>query len=63
MLASHMAILREVHLEAVLHVFAFLCQKYNSRMAFDPTYLVIKMNDLMSVSGSTLLVFKGGYPP
>ena len=34
---------REVHLEAVLHVFAFLRQKYNSRMAFDPTYLAIDM--------------------
>ena len=45
MMASQMAILREVHLEAVLHVFAFLCQKYNSRMAFDPTYLVIEMNE------------------
>ena len=36
---------REGYLEAVLHVFAFLRQKYNSRMAFDPTYPVIDMKD------------------
>ena len=45
MMASQMLIPREVHLEAVLHVFLFLRQKYNSRMAFDPTYPVINMND------------------
>jgi hypothetical protein len=36
MLASHMAMPREGHLEAVLHVFGFLKIKYNSRMRFDP---------------------------
>ena len=45
MMASQMAMSSEVHLEAVLHVFAFLCQRYNYRMAFDPTYPVINMND------------------
>ena len=44
-MASHMAMPSEGHLEAVLHVFAFLCQNYNSRMAFDPTYPVIDMNE------------------
>ena len=34
----HMLLIREGHLDAVLHVFAFLRQKYNSRMAFNPTY-------------------------
>ena len=36
---------REGQLEAVLHVFAFLRQRYNSRMAFDPTYPIININD------------------
>ena len=36
---------REGQLEAVLHVFAFICQNYNSRMLFDPTYPVIDMDD------------------
>ena len=45
MMASHMAIPREVHLEEVFHVFAFLCQEYNSRMSFEPTYPVIDMTD------------------
>ena len=39
-----MAMPREGHLDAVLHVFAFLQQSYNSRMAFDPTYPAINMN-------------------
>ena len=44
-MASQMAMPWEEQLEAVLHVFAFICQKYNTRMAFDPTYPVINMND------------------
>ena len=44
-MASYMNMPREGYLEAVLHVFEFLVQKYNSRMAFDPTYTVINMND------------------
>ena len=44
-MASQMFMPREVHLEAVLYVFLFLRQKYNFRMVFDPTYLVIDMND------------------
>ena len=45
MMASCMAMPREGHLESVLHVFAFLRQNKNSRMAFDPTYPFIDMND------------------
>ena len=45
MMASHMAMPREGHLDTVLHMFAFLRQKYNSRLAFDPTYPTIDMND------------------
>ena len=36
---------RQGHLEAVLRVFSFVLQNYNSRMAFDPTRPVIDMND------------------
>ena len=43
---SHMAMTMEGHLEAVLHVFAFICQNYNSIMVSDPTYPAINMNDL-----------------
>ena len=45
MMASHMEMPREGNLEAVFHVFKFLRQKYNSRMAFDPTYPATEMND------------------
>ena len=37
LMASHMAMPREGHLYAVLHIFGFLKIKYNSRMCFDPT--------------------------
>ena len=45
MMASQMSMPREGHLEAVLHVFLFLRQRYNSSMAFDSTYPTINMND------------------
>ena len=45
MMESQIAMPREVHLEVVLQVFSFLCQKYNSRMSFDPTYSTINMSD------------------
>ena len=44
-MASQMAMPREGHLEVVLYVFAYIRQKYNSRMEFNPTYPVIDMND------------------
>ena len=37
LMASHLAMPREGHLDAVLHIFGYLKIKYNSRMAFDPT--------------------------
>ena len=44
-MVSHVAMPREVQLEAVLHVFAFLCQKYYPSMVFDTTYPTIGMSD------------------
>ena len=38
MLSSQLAMPREGHLEALLHIFAFLKAKHNSRLALDPTY-------------------------
>ena len=43
MMASQMPMHREGQLEAVLHVFEFLYQRYNSRIAFDQNYPVIDM--------------------
>jgi hypothetical protein len=37
-LASHMALPREGHLEAMFHVFAYLKCKHNARLVFDPSY-------------------------
>ena len=44
-MASQMFMPWEEQLEAVLHVFSFICQKYNYRMAFDPTYPAINVID------------------
>ena len=38
MLASHLAMPRDGHLEASLHIFAYLEEKHSSRIVFDPTY-------------------------
>ena len=38
MLASHLALPREGHLEVAIHIFAYLDKKHNSRIVFDPSY-------------------------
>jgi hypothetical protein len=38
MLASHLALPRAGHLEAVFQIFAYLNMKHNTLMAYDPTY-------------------------
>jgi len=44
LLSSHLAYPREGHLEAALHVMAYLKQKHNSHLIFDPTYPDIGMS-------------------
>ena len=38
LLSSHVALPREGHLEAAVHVMAHVGQKYNSRLVYDPLY-------------------------
>ena len=38
MLASHLVLPREGHLEALFRVFSYLQAKHNSRLTFDPNY-------------------------
>jgi hypothetical protein len=45
LLASHLALPRQGHMEAVFHVFGHIKRKHNSRMVFDPTYPEIDMRD------------------
>ena len=45
MLASHLALPRRGHLEAVFHIYAYLKIKHNSTMVFDPTYPEVNMGD------------------
>jgi len=44
LLSSHLAYPREGLLDAALHVMAYLKQKHNSRLIFDPTYPNIDMS-------------------
>jgi hypothetical protein len=44
LLSLHLAYPQEGHLEAALHVMAYLKQKHNSRLIFDPTYPDIDMS-------------------
>ena len=37
MLSSHLDLPRSVHLDAVLHIFAYLNKKHKSDMVYDPT--------------------------
>ena len=46
MLASHLAMPRKGHVEANFHIYAYLKQMYNSKLAFGQTYPSIDMNDL-----------------
>ena len=43
MLASHLALPRQGHLDAVYHVFGYLDNRHNARLVMDPTYPTINM--------------------
>jgi len=45
MLASHLAMPREGHLTEVFHIFAYLKNKHNAALCFDPTYPDINTGD------------------
>ena len=38
LLSSHVALPRERHLDAAVHVMAHVDQRYNSRLVYDPLY-------------------------
>ena len=44
LLLSHVALPREGHLHAAIHVMAHVCQRYNSRLVNDPSYPEINHN-------------------
>jgi hypothetical protein len=45
MLAAHMGPPREVHLTALLRVFAYLKNKHNARLIYDPSSAQIETSD------------------
>ena len=47
LLALQLALPRESHLDALLHVFAHLRDKHNARLALDPTYPDINLQDFI----------------
>jgi hypothetical protein len=44
LLASHMALPREGHLDAIFHLYGYLNNKSNARIVFDPTYPDVDMS-------------------
>ena len=63
-MSSHMTMPKEGHMEAVLHVFVFLCREYNSRMDFDPDYTAIIMGGLKEFKWKYFYgELKGAIPP
>ena len=38
LLSSHVALPREGQLEAAMHIMAHICERYNSRLVYDPSY-------------------------
>jgi len=53
MLASHLALPQEGHLEAVYHIYSYLRNKHNARMCFDPTYPEIDMGSFKECDWKT----------
>ena len=49
LLASHVALPQEGHLEAVFYMYAYLKHKHNSRLALDPTYPQVHTGDFCEV--------------
>ena len=45
MMSSHLALPREGHLEQVLQIFAYLKKYHNAELFYDPSNLVVEMND------------------
>ena len=56
LMASQMAMPREGHLDAILHIFGFLRRKYNSRMAFDPTVPFVDESVFKVATGRNFMV-------
>ena len=57
LLEYQLSLPQEVHLDTLFHIFSYLRQKYNSRLAFDPTYPDI---DMMNFKGCGWKHFYGG---
>ena len=45
LLASHVALPRKGHLQTVLHIYAYMKNRHNSRLALDPSYPRIDMRN------------------
>jgi hypothetical protein len=56
MLSTHFLLPREGHLEALLHVFAYLGIHHNKRVVFDPTYRMLTWVPLSRLIGSLCMV-------
>jgi hypothetical protein len=54
MLSTYIFLLREGHLGAVFHVFAYLGLHHNSRVVFDPTYPAVDMSTFIKTDWKSM---------
>jgi hypothetical protein len=54
MLSTYTCLLREGHLEAVFHVFAYLGMHHNVRAVFDPTYPSVDMDNFIKTDWNSM---------
>jgi hypothetical protein len=54
MLSTYLFLTREVHLEAVFHVFAYLGLHHNARVVFDPTYPSVDMGTFIKTDWKSM---------
>ena len=53
MMSTQLALPREGHLEAVLHIFSYLKSHHNTEMVFDPSDPMVNMTDFQEKDWST----------
>ena len=55
LLSSHVVLTSERHLYAAVHVMAHICQRYKSRLVYDPLYPEIDHNVLRYEIGQSFI--------
>jgi hypothetical protein len=54
MLSTHLFLPREVHLESIFHVCAYIWLHHNTRVVFDPTYPSVDMGTFIKTDWKSM---------